>query len=87
MGWCKKRKPVSCTSSGPYGRCGAPLSQPMRHEKGRGGGDAETGQMAVFDAPRGTSPYAIATTPIARSALLRLSAIISARPISIQTAS
>ena len=51
------------------------------------GGGAETGQMAVFDAPRGTGPYGIATTPMARSALLRLPAIISARPISIQTAS
>ena len=87
MGWCKRRKPVSCTSSGRYGRCGARLSQPTRHEKGRGGGGAETGQMAVFDVPRGTGPYGIATTPMARSALLRLPAIISARPISIQTAS
>ena len=25
--------------------------------------DAETGQMAVFDPPRGTGPYGIATTP------------------------
>jgi len=30
-------------------------------------GGAETGQMAVFDAPRGTGPYGIATTPMARS--------------------
>ena len=27
------------------------------------GGDAETGQMAAFDAPRSTGPYGIATTP------------------------
>ena len=63
MGWCKRRKPVSCTSSGRYGRCGARLSQPTRHEKGRGGGGAETGQMAAFDAPPGTGPHGIATTP------------------------
>ena len=65
MGWYKRRKPVSCTSNGRYGRCGAPLSQPTRHEKGRGGegGDAETGQMAAFDTLRGTGRYGIATTP------------------------
>ena len=27
------------------------------------GGDAETGQMAAFDALRGIGPYGIATTP------------------------
>jgi streptogramin lyase len=26
-------------------------------------GEAEIGQMAAFDAPRGTGPYGIATTP------------------------
>jgi streptogramin lyase len=51
------------------------------------GGDAETGQMAAFDAPRGTGPYGIATTWDGQGSLLRLPAIISARSISIQTAS
>ena len=63
MGWCKRRKPASCTSSGRYGHCGAPLSQPRTTKRVGEGGDAETGQMAAFDAPRSTGPYGIATTP------------------------
>ena len=43
--------------------------------------DPKTGAIAVFDAPRGTGPYGIATTPDARCSSPRLPGAISARSI------
>jgi hypothetical protein len=45
------------------------------------------GSRRVFDAPRGTGPIVSPPRRTARCSLLRLPAIISARSISIQTAS